>query len=119
MSTVASAQYQELPSGHKVRVITAPLLVATKFAAFQSRGEGDYLRHDMEDIVHLVDGRVELIDEIGASAPDVRDYLREEFERLITDGFFLDLLPGHFNTDSASQARVEIVVERMRKIAGY
>lgn len=115
-AAVATAQLAELPSGLRVRLITAPLFLATKFDAFHSRGEGDYLRHDMEDIVNLVDGRVEILEEISGSPPEA--FLRDEFESLITDDAFLDLLPAHFRGDATSQARVEVVLERMRKLAG-
>ena len=115
---VSSAQPCVLPSGLQIRLITAPLFMATKFDAFHNRGEGDYLRHDMEDIVNLVDGRIELIEEV-AQCPDlVKGYLREEFDILTTDDSFLDLLPAHFRGDATSQARVEVVIERMRKLAG-
>lgn len=115
-AAVATAQFAELPSGLKVRLITAPLFLATKFDAFHSRGGGDYLRHDMEDIVNLVDGRIEVLDEVKGSPAEA--FLRDEFERLITDDAFLDVLPAHFRGDATSQARVEVVLERMRKVAG-
>ena len=109
----------QLPSNHLVRVISAPLFIATKLEAFASRGNGDYLRHDMEDIVNVVDGRPELSDEIHRSDANARQYIKEEFEMLITDERFVDVLPGHFQGDSVSQARKDIVFDRMRQIAGF
>ncbi len=47
-----------LPSGTEIRAITPPYLVATKLAAFASRGNGDHIAsRDLEDIILLVDGR--------------------------------------------------------------
>ncbi|MDO8279439.1 MAG: hypothetical protein Q7T63_15080 [Burkholderiaceae bacterium] len=115
-AAVATAKFAQLPSGLRIRLITAPLFLATKFDAFHSRGGGDYLRHDMEDIVNLVDGRIEILGEITGSPAEF--FLREEFESLITDDAFLDVLPAHFRSDATSQARVEVVLERMRKLAG-
>lgn len=115
-AAVATAQLAELPSGLRIRLIAAPLFLATKFVAFHGRGDGDYLRHDMEDIVNLVDGRMEVLDEIKASPAEA--FLRDEFESLITNDAFLDVLPAHFRSDATSQARVEVVLERMRKLAG-
>lgn len=71
----------------------------------------------MEDIVNLVDGRVEILQEIRGSPAET--FLREEFESLITGDAFLDVLPAHFRSDATSQARVEVVLERMRKLAGF
>jgi predicted nucleotidyltransferase len=116
-AAVETAQSAKLPSGLQIRLINAPLFLATKFEAFHSRGEGDYLRsHDMEDIVNLVDGRIEVLSEIIGSPAS--SFLREEFELLITDNAFLDVLPAYFPGDGVSQARVSVVLERMRKLAG-
>ena len=115
-AAVSTSQVAQLPSGLKIRVVTAPLFLATKFDAFHSRGEGDYLRHDMEDIVNLVDGRIEILKEIVECPAE--DYLRNEFDDLIADTAFLDVLPAHFRGDATSQARVAVVLERMRKLAG-
>lgn len=117
-AAVESARPYILPSGLQIRLITAPLFVATKFEAFHGRGEGNHLHHDMEDIVNLVDGRVELMEEVTASKDDVKKYLREAFDDLTTNEAFLDVLPGHFPTDATSQVRVAVVLERMRKLAG-
>ena len=117
-AAVEFAQTYVLPSGLQIRLITAPLFVATKFEAFLGRGEGNHLHHDMEDIVNLVDGRVELMKEVTASKDDVKEYLREAFDELTTNEAFLDKLPGHFSTDATSQVRVAVVLERMRKLAG-
>src|SRR4030067_503869 len=47
-----------LPSGKRIRMVTAPYFLVTKLAAFDSRGKGDYVAsHDMEDIVAVLDGR--------------------------------------------------------------
>jgi hypothetical protein len=118
-AAVEVAEYAVLPSGNRVRVITAPLFVATKFDAFHGRGGDDYLHHDMEDIVNIVDGRAELVAEVASCREDAREYLRAEFDDLILEEAFIDLLPAHFRSDATSQARVQVVIERMRKLAGY
>lgn len=107
-----------LSTKQEIRVISAPLFIATKLEAFASRGDGDYLRHDMEDIVNVVDGRAELIDEVKASDQLLRDFIEEEIDRLLADPIFLEQLPGHFRADSGSQARVPIVIKRLRSLAG-
>jgi hypothetical protein len=66
---VSSAQMVQLPNGIAIRLITAPLFVATKFEAFTDRGKDDPLgSHDMEDIINVIDGRSELPDEIWGRA---------------------------------------------------
>lgn len=55
--------------GVHIRVVTAPFFLATKIEAFKERGRGDFMAsHDLEDIIALVDGRRELLEEV-TSAP--------------------------------------------------
>jgi len=72
----------------------------------------------MEDIINVIDGRPEIIDEVTAAADDVREYLRSEFDDLLADESFVDEIPWHFKQDSVSQARVPIVIERLKRLAG-
>jgi predicted nucleotidyltransferase len=100
-----------------IRLVTAPYFLATKMEAFLGRGKGDYLAsHDMEDIVTLIDGRGEIIDEIGSSDPELKVYLAERFSDLLNDGAFYDALPGYLYGDAASQARRPIIIKRMQKV---
>ena len=114
-----SANAQTLPSGKNIRMISAPYFLACKFAAFDNRGNGDYLMsHDMEDIVAILDGRPEVISEISQEKDRLRNYLAERFGYLLGNPPFLDALPGHMPGDKASQARVGIILERIQEIAG-
>ncbi len=54
-----------LPDSTPIRLITAPYFIATKLEAFHDRGKEDYLSHDMEDILNVIDGRPEIIREIS------------------------------------------------------
>jgi predicted nucleotidyltransferase len=115
---VQNANRFTLDSGQMIFVISPPLFLATKLEAFYDRADGDYGHHDMEDIVNVVDGRPEIIDEVSAATDEVRDYLRQEFDELLADASFADNIPQHFRPDPASQARVPIVIRRMRQLAG-
>jgi len=104
--------------GAKLNVITAPCLIGTKLQAFHGRGDGDYSASaDLEDVVAVIDGRAELIDEIRADAsPELRSYLAHEMKALLAAPAFREALPGHLPPDPGSQQRVGIVLERMRRI---
>ena len=86
--------------------------------AFHGRGQGDYLHHDMEDIINVVDGREELLDEVQGALENVKTYIREEFDTLLADANFVDQIGAHFRRNAASQARVQIVISRLRALAG-
>jgi len=107
-----------LPSGLEVNLVTAPLFLATKLEAFHGRGNGDFVSPDIEDIVAVVDGRPQLSDEVASADPFLRDYLQDEFQALLSNRSFLDTLPGQLQGDEANQARLPLIIERLRKIAG-
>ncbi|HEY0278684.1 MAG TPA: hypothetical protein VGC32_10495 [Solirubrobacterales bacterium] len=78
-----------LPSGQTIRAVPPPYLLATKLEAFRSRGKGDLLWcHDFEDIVTLVDRRVEMLDEVGQAGDDHRPYVAAELGALLDHGGF-------------------------------
>jgi predicted nucleotidyltransferase len=74
---------RELPSGREIRVVPPVHLVATKLEAFASRGAGDlYGSKDFEDLIRLLDGREELVGELGEADAEVRSFVAEELARL-------------------------------------
>ncbi|HEX5036743.1 MAG TPA: hypothetical protein VFX30_06260 [bacterium] len=102
----------------RVRRITAPYFIATKLEAFDDRGNGDYqASHDMEDIIAVIDGRPEIIDDTLGAPKDLQDYLKDRFKRLLKTNKFLEALPGHLPPDDASQKRLSLVIERIRSLA--
>jgi hypothetical protein len=113
-----SAVVHELEPDLRVRVVTAVYFCATKLEAFAGRGKNDYQSsHDLEDLMAVVDGRVELIEEIRGGTENVRAYIAAEIRKLLAIREFLDALPGYLLPDQASQARVSLLLERLKKIA--
>jgi len=117
---MATAKKMELPSKETgqlwIRVISAPAFLATKLAAWEGRGDNDLLHQDIEDIVTLVDGRRELIDEVESDTQLLRIFLADSIEKLFAMGLE-DALPGHLEGDVASQARLPRVVAALRRLA--
>ena len=109
----------ELPDKTQIRLITAPYFIATKLEAFYDRGKGDYMSHDIEDIVNVIDGRKEIIQDIAEiSGSTVTSYLRAEMEDLISDSQFLQSLPSHFKPNAVEQQRIPLLLARLRELAG-
>lgn len=114
-----AAEWGELPSGKKIRMVSAPYFLATKLAAFDGRGQGDYMMsHDMEDIVAVMDGRSEIVEQVRHCDKKLRDHLQARLAALLKDDRFLEALPGHMPGDAGSQARVPIIIQRLKAIAG-
>lgn len=109
---IATAQPVTLPSGQSIKLISAPVFIATKLEAFKDRGKDasgqpDFLgSHDMEDIITVTDRRPELTDECRAMPAELRDYLAQEFSALFTNADFETTIAGHLPGDAASQTRL-------------
>jgi len=115
---LASAVNTPLPSGTFVRLITAPVFVATKLEAFADRGKADYLfSHDLGDLISVIDGRDELIGECEHLDAELKTYLRDWMRRLLAAPAFLDALPGHLPGDAASQDRLPELNDKLRLLA--
>jgi hypothetical protein len=98
--------------------VTAVHFCATKLEAFAGRGRQDYMAsHDLEDLVSVLDGRPEMVEEIVLAPHDVRTYITVEINKLLATPQFMDALPGYLLPDNASQARLPNLVVRLKDIA--
>lgn len=102
-----------------IKIVTAPYFLATKLEAFKARGNMDFLvSHDFEDIVSIIDGRIELIDEIAQSDHELRKYLASSFNTFCKSRPFHDALPGHFvHYGNLANDRIEFLIEKAECIA--
>ena len=102
----------------EVRVVTAPYFLATKLEAFKGRGRSDFFAsHDLEDLVFVVDARPTIVEEVRAETQSLREYLQIEIARLVAMQEFVDALPGYLLPDAASQARIGVVLQRLKGLA--
>lgn len=117
---VASARQVALPGGATIRLIAAPHFLATKFEAFADRGNEDVLgSHDLEDIINVIDGRPELLDEIATEAPELRGYLGRRCTKLLATPHFANYLPGLLAQDETLAQRVTAATCRLQSIAVF
>src|SRR5690606_38354180 len=67
-----------------IRVFTAPYFLATKFSAFHDRGNDPRTSTDFEDIVYVLDSRLNIVDEIRSAPSNVRVYLKEHLKAFLS-----------------------------------
>ncbi|HEX2585545.1 MAG TPA: hypothetical protein VHL14_10450 [Steroidobacteraceae bacterium] len=105
MSTSTSVS---LPSNTTIRLIAAPVFIATKFEAFATRGRSDMMMsHDFEDIVNVIGGRPGIEDEIADAPPQLVKYLSERFLEVASQTDFDNILPGLITHDDLYADRLE------------
>ncbi|MGV3580881.1 MAG: hypothetical protein ACO1N8_01100 [Methylophilus sp.] len=115
---IETAEHIALDNETKIRLISAPLFIATKLEAFEGRGKGDMLlSHDLEDIVTVIDGRPSLIAEMRIVPRGLQEYIAEKFSTLLKNEDFLSVLQAYLPGDSASQARLPLLERRLGELA--
>lgn len=98
-----------------IRLVTPVYFLATKLEAFKGRGNGDTLgSRDIEDIVHLVDGRPELVEEVRLAPSEVQAYFAEELATLLNDQYFEYAVSSQAGGSSEREA---IIFERLEQVA--
>lgn len=93
-----------------IRLIAPPAFIATKLEAFIDRGGRDLFSHDLEDVLNVVDGRPEIVDEMKWADEGLRAFVAGELGRLLANPDFSNALPGLLE----DELRVPVVLERFR-----
>ena len=110
---VETAQVVALSDRLSIRLVTATAFVATKLEAFVTRGNSDFLSsHDLE-VLNVVDGRAELVEELAVEHADLRHWVADVFLGLVDNPTFVNALPGLV----AEPERASVVLQRLRTIA--
>ena len=116
-SAIGRRQTCRLPGGPLVHHIDAPHFLATKLAAFESRGGGDFLgSHDLEDLIRVVDGRPGLVEELQSAPAELRSFVSMGLSSITTDRFFQEAMPEYFGSGTTAVDRARIVSGRLQKM---
>ncbi|MGK0440345.1 MAG: putative nucleotidyltransferase [Pseudohongiellaceae bacterium] len=108
------AKYTTLNDGNRIRLICPCHFVATKLEAYLGRGNGDPLSsHDIEDILNLVDGRTELVEEMTQASTALKTYIAETIEALLSHSDFDYAIQAAANN---SPGREAIIVGRLEAL---
>jgi len=101
--------------GVNINILSAPYYLATKFEAFNSRGKDYRTSHDMEDIIYILDNRIEIAEEIEKSPKKVRMFLQSELQKLVTQSVLEDVLMAHIHP-LVIETRLPLVMEKINRI---
>lgn len=114
---ICQFETHRLNTNIEIKTISAPYFIATKLEAFKTRGNNDFLAsHDLEDIISVIDGRIELIDEIQQSGDNLKNYLQRNLYAILQNKMFRLALPGHLNYGASTDERVDIILKRIHQM---
>ncbi len=90
---------------HTIRLLSLEHFFATKIEAFLGRGQGDfYSSKDIEDIVTVLAGRPGTLTELQENKGDVLQYIKNHFEKFVSDVEFRQSVQGHLPRHSSVTA---------------
>ncbi len=93
-AAVETSEKHKIADGIEINVVAPCEFLATKFEAFNNRGNGNYGSRDIEDIIYVLEHRsgIELL--IFDASEDIKAYLKCQAATLLADDGFLNYLPG-------------------------
>ena len=113
-----SATRLALGPGLSIRIPSAPTFLATKWAAFDGRGGGVYLGNaDVEDVVTVVAGRPDLLQELAGAPSELRRWLAARTAEFLRRDESADVIAGALPDAWADPAALAIVRGRFEAIA--
>ncbi|MEN9856007.1 MAG: hypothetical protein RLZZ157_1133 [Pseudomonadota bacterium] len=103
-----------LTSKLRIKHLAPPILVATKLEAYLGRGRNDPLSsHDLEDVILVIDGREELVEEVRAASAHVRAFISKQLKAFQDHRDFDSFIEGNLRRNVG---RSEIVRKRISAI---
>lgn len=115
---IAKTMEQELKPGLSIRIPTAPGFFGTKLEAFIQRGAPDLLGSwDLEDVIVLVAGRPELVQDVRGESEEFRVWVSREVGELLDHPDFPYAIQGALPDAAELPGYEEAVMERFRTLA--
>lgn len=101
-----------------IETISPVYLIASKLTAFTNRGNRDFwMSHDLEDLITVIDGRENIVDEIRHAKADVCKYISKKLRGYLHTADFRQALPAYLDSDLASQERLPSLRQKLEHIA--
>lgn len=101
--------------GINIKIFSAPCYLATKFEAFNNRGMDYRTSHDMEDIIYVLDNRIEIAEEIANSPKEIQVFIKSQFQKMINDSVLDEVLESHIHP-LVIELRLPLVLNKINHI---
>jgi hypothetical protein len=110
--TLETIQINDTP----IQVLSAPCFLATKFEAYNSRGQGDYrTSHDFEDIIYVIDNRTTIVEEVKNSDESIQGFLKSEIQKILSNKYTDEILSAHLHPLIQEQ-RYPLLLDKLKRI---
>jgi len=99
----------------EISILSPPCFLATKFEAFNNRGTDYRTSHDFEDIFYVLDNRTTIVEEIGNDEREIKEFLIQELNKLLTKSNTYEILSCHIHP-LVLEDRYPILEEKIKRI---
>lgn len=114
---LASAEPYPLPDGQEIRLVSPLYFMATKLEAWKGRGGSNALdSRDIEDLLLLIDGREQLIDEMKRAPEPLGAYIAAELQILLDNRDFEMAMESQAQGDAARRNRLRFRLEQLARL---
>jgi predicted nucleotidyltransferase len=112
---LASAIDYAITEDVTIRLVSPEYFIATKLEAYLGRGNSDPLgSRDIEDLLTIIDGRPQIMDELAKSSAPLREYVRATVASLLKEDDFDYAIQSSARGDSK---RHDLILERLQSLA--
>lgn len=102
--------------GHKIRILPLSYYLATKFSAFHDRGKKEpRTSKDFEDIIYVLDNRIDLVEHINQAPADVKKYLLAEFKKVLADSVLREAIFGNLYHET-QEKRFGKIIDKLQTL---
>lgn len=101
----------------EIKILSAPCFLASKFEAFNSRGKDYRSSHDIEDIIYVLDNRIDIVNEVEIEQKEVRQFLIDQLATIVNRGLLSEVLSSHIHPLMLEE-RLPIVEVKISQIIG-
>jgi predicted nucleotidyltransferase len=98
-----------------INILSAPCWLATKFEAFNNRGKDYRTSHDMEDIIYVLDNRLDIVSEIEKDNSNIRKFLKEQLQAIVQKELLREVIMAHIHPLMLEE-RMPTVEEKIAQI---
>jgi len=98
-----------------ISILKAPCYLATKFEAFNGRGKDYRTSHDMEDIIYILDNRINIVNEIKTAPEEIRNFIQSELKKMVDQALLNEVLEAHIHP-LVIEVRHPLVMEKIYQI---
>ena len=99
----------------EIKILSPPCFLATKFEAFNSRGTDYRTSHDIEDIVYVIDNRIQIVEEIARDDIRIATFIKQQLRKIDQMGLLQEFLVAHIHP-LMQEERMPIMQEKLVQI---